>query len=111
MVDFRSEAHQILATRKDYKCAWCNEMIPKGGSCFSWVSIDGGQASTLRVHEECYEAMQEVIREYDGEMPPPGENPRGCNCGFTEGCERCDGRKKLLDKLLIDSDKSVAKEG
>ena len=79
------------AARKSYVCDWCNESIKPGEQYARWRWFDG-YAATVTVHSECYEALIELNFGDDGWEP--GDNPRGCNCGWENGCERCAEREK-----------------
>ena len=80
------------AARKQYVCDWCNEGIVPGEQYARWCWFDDGHAETVKMHGECYyDGLLDL--DYDDSWYP-GDNPRGCNCGFTVGCERCAAREK-----------------
>lgn len=85
----------IKAARKPHRCSWCNHRIDVGQSYQRWRWFDGGDASTCHMHPECVDAMDETYRDDpDFETFSPGENPRGCNCGFDAHCERCKANRE-----------------
>lgn len=49
--------------RKAHNCYWCNTAIERGEVHTYWVWADGGTLTTVRMHNECIEAMD---REGDG---------------------------------------------
>ena len=62
--------------RKDYRCIWCNELIPKGLKHVHEVSrYDGLQDH--RWHEECIKAARESWHNNDDCEFEPGSNKRG----------------------------------
>jgi len=73
--------------RKEKMCDWCAEIIAAGEQCMSWFCAEGGFACTIRMHPECYEAAVSTYMSSDEELPPAGDNPRGCACNFSRGCE------------------------
>lgn len=89
-----AEIETIKAAKKQHRCSWCDKRIEVGESYkrYRWFGDDG--PSTVKLHHECYDAMHEAAQEEGGDFEfMPGENPRGCNCGFSAGCERCAARK------------------
>ena len=86
-----SEVREIKSAGKDHVCSWCDEKIEIGQSYFRWRWYDYSDASTCKMHPECYGAMSEVMKDWDYEFEIGG-NPRGCNCGFTSDCGRCNQR-------------------
>jgi hypothetical protein len=81
--------------RKPHMCDWCWTRIESGEEYVRYRVYDGGDAGTIKEHRECYEAMQEAASEEPDNWIEftPGDNPRGCNCGFEQGCERCAERQ------------------
>lgn len=90
-----TDVEEIKSARKKHRCDWCwFEPIEVGQPYRRWRMYDGGEASTVRVHPECDEARKEAQqRDPYFEEWMPGDNPRGCNCGFDRGCPRCAERK------------------
>lgn len=84
----------VTAARKQHGCSWCGQRIAPGEPYKRWRWYDGGDASTCRLHPECYDAMEAAPHEGGVIEFMPGDNPRGCNCGFDRGCERCANRKE-----------------
>lgn len=82
-----SEATDIK-TRKRFNCHWCWGSMPKGSEVKRWACFDGGSASTVRMHTECYDAMRRWETPYDEELPIPGTFPRGCCCE-DKACNDC----------------------
>jgi hypothetical protein len=81
---------QIKKARKRHRCDWCWEFIDQGQPYHRWRWFDGSEASTVRVHPECDEARLEMhAQDRYFEEWMPGDNPRGCTCGFDKGCPRC----------------------
>jgi hypothetical protein len=89
-----STQSKTIQTRKAHRCEWCAEVIEKGAEAKAWFFADGGYALTMRMHPECYTAMVENLTPDDEYFA--GDNPRGCACGFSAGCE-C-GWKKRRDE-------------
>jgi len=79
--------------RKPHMCDWCWTRIEPGEQYVRYRWFDGGDAITCKHHPECFVAMEQC-----DDLPvdgwTPGDNPRGCNCGFTAGCARCAERAK-----------------
>lgn len=61
--------------RKDYRCEWCAEKIPKGEKHFYRAYHWEGDFSTGRMHLECEKAMEKSLDAGEGWMP--GEPARG----------------------------------
>lgn len=88
-----TEVETIRAAKKPHRCSWCGTMIEAGESYkrYRWFGDDG--ADVVKEHPECYEAMEEYVAE-EGEVEfHEGDNPRGCNCGHSSGCARCEARE------------------
>lgn len=89
-----TEVREIKSSRKKHACSWCPETIQPGESYSRYRYYGSEGAGTVKLHPECSKAMHEVGSEYGyGEEFYPGENPRGCTCGFTRGCEKCESLK------------------
>lgn len=79
---------------KNHVCDWCGERIDAGGKYWRWRWFDSGDASTCKAHPECYEAMLRAAQDEGGEITfSRGDNPRGCDCGHSIGCENCAAMK------------------
>lgn len=89
-----TETETINAARKQHRCDWCGECVEVGQPYKRWRWFDGGEAMTVRVHPECKDALDEAAHEEGGTIEfTPFDNPRGCNCGHSRGCDRCEARK------------------
>lgn len=81
--------------RKQHRCHWCGEQIT---SCEVYVrdfSYHDGRPQVLKMHSECWDALNEASREYGPDFEfYDYENTRGCFCGGDHGCERCAARRK-----------------
>lgn len=98
-----SRTHHIKRARKNYTCAWCWWQPIKAGSPYkSYVCFD--TMRTVKMHPECYEAMQKADLETDGGMlPVPGTYRRGCWC--EEKICTCGSRLRRLKYLGYDAKK------
>lgn len=85
-MSYSTDVETIKAAKKPHICSWCDKRIETGEGYKRWRWYDSGDAMTCKLHPECYVAMGDL--EY-GETFYPGENPRGCSCGHTAGCENC----------------------
>lgn len=86
-----TDTRSIVKARKNHYCSWCAEAIYTGQPYDTWRWYDGGDASTVKVHPECLEALDEVIKKEGGDYEFfAGDNPRGCSCGFSKGCKTCE---------------------
>lgn len=94
MSDGQTELEVIKAAKKKHRCSWCPERIMPGETYKRWRSFYQGDAFSNKMHPECYDAMHIMAKQegYDFEFWP-GENPRGCTCGFEKGCEICKARE------------------
>lgn len=86
-----TEVIGIVAARAVHRCTWCFSKIDVGHPYKKWMWFEDGNATTNKFHPECYEAALETA-EYGYFEITPGSNPRGCNCGFSTGCERCESK-------------------
>ena len=77
----------IKAAKKIHRCSWCGTRITIGETYKKYRYFDGGDAGTVKIHFDCYEAMLDCDDLSDGFSP--GDNPRGCNCGHSKDCEKC----------------------
>lgn len=90
-----TEVEVVRTAKKPHSCSWCAQRIDAGQSYIRWRWYDGGDASTVKMHPECHEAMRELIAIEGGNTIEfsPGESPRGCCCGYDHGCPKCAARK------------------
>lgn len=72
----RSEAGHHQA-RKRHRCSWCWQHIEVGENYRRYRFYDGGEAATVKMHPECYDAMLQAAREEGGviEWTPGQERP------------------------------------
>lgn len=73
------DVERIARSRKAKRCCWCDEMIGVGQPAIRWLWKDGADIGAVRVHPECYAALQRRDL-WDGEEWCPGEFSRGCCC-------------------------------
>ena len=91
-----STTPEVRKARKQYKCSWCGEHIEPGEYYTHWMYFGGYDTGAVNMHPECEAAFYE-----NGEDEfCPGENPRGCNCGFSASCDRaeCVARRAAEDE-------------
>ena len=85
-----TDTTEIKAVRKSHECSWCAERIEKGESYKRYRYFDNGDAGTVKMHIECYEASAELVAEYNEPIEfRPGDYPRGCWCDFDPECDKC----------------------
>jgi hypothetical protein len=63
--------------RKDYRCEWCDESIPKGEKHFARTYIFDGDFNSGRMHLECEAAMHKSPHDELAEGWLPGDYKRG----------------------------------
>lgn len=63
--------------RKDHKCIWCGEPIPKGMKHQKEASSYNGDFQSSRFHIECADAATNYFTETQEEEFSPGEFKRG----------------------------------
>lgn len=84
----------IQAARKPHACDWCGETIERGQPYKRWRWFESREATTVRAHPECTDAINELAREEGHPIEfMLGDNPRGCCCGHDRGCPRCAERE------------------
>lgn len=94
-----TETETIKAAKKSHRCSWCYERIEVGSEYRRYRHFDQGDAGTVKMHPECYEAMHEAARHEGSNFEfYPGDNPRGCTCGFEKGCKTCEAREAAKGK-------------
>ena len=95
----QTKVEHIKSSRKFHVCSWCFTPINAGEPYDRWRWFGDDGPSTVKVHPECLTAINECIAEEIGPFEwTPGENPRGCNCGFSRGCDRCIDRENQLTR-------------
>lgn len=63
--------------RKAHCCEWCGERIEIGEQYKRYRYFDGGDAGTVKLHSECFDAMQDYVRKQGGWAEwEPGEFER-----------------------------------
>ena len=63
--------------KNNHRCDWCWELINKGETYKRYRWYDGGEASTVKMHPECFEASGELAREWNEDIEfIPGEHER-----------------------------------
>lgn len=73
MTDFAN--HRYPKARKDHRCEWCGETIPKGETHFQFTGVWKGDWQNWRMHKECEEysylndEMQDGFSPYENERP------------------------------------------
>lgn len=62
---------------KQHRCTWCWQFIDAGDNYTRYRFFSYGDASTVKMHPECYGAMQDAAREEGGniEWTPGQERP------------------------------------
>ena len=62
---------------KQHRCTWCWQFILPGESYTRYRHYDGGDVGTVKMHPECFDAMQEEAAEwgYGFEWTPGRERP------------------------------------
>ena len=99
--DEMSDVETVKAAKKRHRCLWCAEGIEAGETYkrYRWFGDDGPR--TVTMHPECYDAMLELSQEWGEDIEfHEGDNPRGCNCGHSRGCDRCEARKAQTHNAL-----------
>ncbi len=100
-----SDVETVKAAKKRHRCSWCAEGIEAGETYkrYRWFGDDGPM--TVKMHPECYDAMLELSQEWGEDIEfHEGDNPRGCNCGHSRGCDRCEARKAQTHNALAQAD-------
>jgi len=63
--------------RKRHRCTWCWQFIEMGEQYKRYRFFDCGDAGTVKMHPECFDAMQVEAKEWGGyfEWTPSMERP------------------------------------
>lgn len=90
-----AETHKA---RKAHRCEWCGQRIDEGTAYKRYRYYDGGEASTVKMHPECYDAMQGAAREEGGyiEWTPGMERPLPANDCVCAAERSADSTNKLV---------------
>lgn len=83
-----SAVRNIKSSRKKHRCSWCPELILPEESYIRYRYYGYEGVGTVKLHPECYSVMEKSLQ--TGEEFYPGENPRGCDCGYQPDCEKCE---------------------
>lgn len=62
--------------RKDYRCEWCGEPIPKGEKHYHYVGVWEGDWQNWRMHSECHTDANDSEELQDGFTPYEHERPK-----------------------------------
>lgn len=85
-----TQTETIKAAKKQHKCDWCPESIDAGEPYKRYRFFGDAGPAVVKMHPECYDAMQEVADEEGGYLEwTPHESPRGCSCGGAGDCDHC----------------------
>lgn len=79
----------IKAARKCHQCSYCGTRIEVGETYKRYRWHEDGAVATVKIHPECHDAFNRLSLDDQQKGFCTGDNPRGCNCGHTEGCENC----------------------
>lgn len=79
----------IKAAKKPHQCSWCGTKIHAGETYKKYRYFDGGDAGTVKMHAECLDAYYSQDTWEQEEGFSPGDNPRGCTCGYSKDCTNC----------------------
>lgn len=62
---------------KQHRCTWCWQFIEPGEQYRRYRFFDGGDVGTVKMHPECFDAMQAEVAEwgYGFEWTPCQERP------------------------------------
>jgi hypothetical protein len=68
--------HTYPVSRKEYRCEWCGEPIPKGEKHLHYTGVWEGEWQNWRMHMECQDDgyLNEIIP--DGFTPFENERPK-----------------------------------
>lgn len=62
--------------RKDHRCEWCGQSIPKGEMFQHFVGKWDNEFQNWRMHDECYNAASQDDDLIDGFCPYGNERPK-----------------------------------
>jgi hypothetical protein len=68
----------VYTARKAHRCDWCWQHIVPGEVYSRYRIFDSGEATTMKLHAECYSVMMDEARQEGGfiEWTPGQERPR-----------------------------------
>jgi hypothetical protein len=73
MSDFGRSSHP--KARKDHRCEWCGQSIPRGEVHYLFVGVWEGEWQNWRMHEECSKYANLNNEFIDGFTPFENERP------------------------------------
>lgn len=84
MASTKTESH---VARVVHRCHWCWQLIQYGERYKRYRWFDSGSAGTVKMHEECYGALEQAIKEEGGsfEWTPGMERPEKVVSGGVDG--------------------------
>ena len=62
-------------SRKDRRCEWCGQGIPKGERHYNYLGMWDGEWQNWRMHEECHEDYEINCDPFEGFSPFDNERP------------------------------------
>lgn len=62
--------------RKSHRCSWCAELIAVGEIYHRWTCFDNNSADTVKMHNECRDAMHDASDEFDDDRFDLYQNTR-----------------------------------
>jgi hypothetical protein len=76
-----TETHRA---RNQHRCDWCQQFIAVGETYRRYRWFAEGEVATVRMHPECYDAMQEYATDAGGfvEWTPGQDRPAALLRGF-----------------------------
>lgn len=89
---YSTEPTRIKQSRKPHCCDWFGGVIQVGEGYHRWRYYAHQEASTCKLHEDCFEAMIEERDQDSYEYEFHSDHRRGCYCDGGD-CDRC-GRKQ-----------------
>jgi len=72
---------EIHKARQQHRCSWCWQFIEVGETYQRYRFYDGGEAGTVKLHQECHDVMQEEAADEGGwlEWTPGQHRPEPSN--------------------------------
>lgn len=81
-----TEIENIKSAKKEHVCSWCATKIAQGESYKRCRWYDSQDASTVKMHHDCYGAALDLSEDGRFEFEF-GEQFRGCNCFMDAQCK------------------------